>query len=68
MFRNRKISDLKEFHNDEVTSWMNPALDVRQSVNQKIGRLNTKQWNVIIEANSEDFILLQVPYFHILCF
>ena len=60
LFRNRKFSDFENFYNPDIVSWMEPALAVRQAVNQTVGRLNIKEWTVNIEANIHDLNLLQV--------
>ena len=60
LFRNRKFSDFENFYNPDIVSWMEPALAVRQAVNQTVGRFNIKEWTVNIEANIHDLNLVNL--------
>ncbi len=61
LFRNRRLSNIRKFHNEKIVEWMAPAFAVRDSVNQMIGMLNTKEWDVKIHTHSQqDFEYFQV--------
>ena len=62
LFRNRNFSNVRKFHDSNTVEWMGPALAVRDCVNQLIGRLNTKEWDVSIASNPQDLHILQVRF------